>query len=500
MPVFDGEALIITLDATGGVGAVDVLVDLYTAWKDWLKEPRVGGLSNLRFPQAFDPSGGEELTPGIKAGSYSRIRNDLGWRIRPFEEHATILFTGNLVPADSSLPIAIPTLGPYTVLMPGLQPITQSVESLLLLQQETLYNGVVHVDLLDGGPGTNYPVGTASEPALTMADARTIALRYGIRELHGRGILLLDGSVDNFVLEGFGIPAAIDFNGFTANGSKLRQLAATGDMAGTQGAVFEQCNIGDLSDVSASFVDCMFSGTTAFVPPQPGAANFLGSCASFVAGTATPIFDLQDLAQDLQMRAWSGGAEIRNCSQPTNNISVDMLSGYLKLDASCTAGTIVVRGVGHLTDNSNGATVVTVGLVSPAYVADAVWDELEVDHTVPGSMGEKLGLIPSTAVTHTRVDQNWTNKSATELVGVVVLTQDTEPVTLPPTARLSVEIRDSAGTLVASKTNIAPNTLGWFGTTINLTIAAGNAFEAFATITDGPNTYKSNVGLAVPYI
>jgi len=137
MATFDGENLVIILDATGGVGTVDVLVDIYAEWKLWQNTPSSGGSSNKRYPQALSPDGGNPLTPGITQGSYTFLHNDLGWRIRPAEEDATIYFVGNLVPKDSALPIIIPTLGAFTVSTVGLQAITQSVSPLLKTQELT---------------------------------------------------------------------------------------------------------------------------------------------------------------------------------------------------------------------------------------------------------------------------------------------------------------------------------------------------------------------------
>ena len=121
---FDGEALIITLPApTDGVLEIDAEPDLYSEWKVWVKTS-----DNVKYPLAFGTSGGEALVGALTAGSYFQLRNDLGWRIRPYEEDHTVYVTGNLVPADSSLPMMTPTTGAYTVGVFGIQPITQTVE------------------------------------------------------------------------------------------------------------------------------------------------------------------------------------------------------------------------------------------------------------------------------------------------------------------------------------------------------------------------------------
>src|SRR3990170_3865545 len=123
MPTFDGNSLVITLDA--GVTIVDAEVNLYKQWKLW----QLAG--NLRYPQAFRTFGGDALTGAVDAGAYFMFQNQNGWRIKPPEESITILLTGNIAPEDSALPILIPTIGTYTVLIQGIQPITQNVDTII---------------------------------------------------------------------------------------------------------------------------------------------------------------------------------------------------------------------------------------------------------------------------------------------------------------------------------------------------------------------------------
>jgi hypothetical protein len=121
---FDGQAkLIVPIVGTTQIDAKD----LYSQWKEWVM---LG--DNSKWDIAFDVLGGDDLSPGVTAGSYFFLRNDLGWRIKPAEEDATVYIYGNLVPKDSNYPIFIPTTGSFSVLYLGLQPITQSVESLLV--------------------------------------------------------------------------------------------------------------------------------------------------------------------------------------------------------------------------------------------------------------------------------------------------------------------------------------------------------------------------------
>lgn len=126
MPTFDRTNLIMTLDA--GLDVFDWEY-YYDEWKQW----SLAHSTNRKCPPAFNTAGGEDVITGqLNAGSYYFFRNDLGWRMRPAEEDATMYPTGNLIPQSSSLPIFVPTVGDFTVAILGLQPITQSVSPLLL--------------------------------------------------------------------------------------------------------------------------------------------------------------------------------------------------------------------------------------------------------------------------------------------------------------------------------------------------------------------------------
>ena len=120
---FNGTTLIATLPAGGPSHTIDIQRDLYSAWKRWmLVTPQ-----NQGYPPLFGTEGGFDVNPaaGLKAGAYFFFNNLQGWHIRPAEEDSTIYFVGNLIPVSFDHGIITPTIGAYTVLIDGLQPITQ---------------------------------------------------------------------------------------------------------------------------------------------------------------------------------------------------------------------------------------------------------------------------------------------------------------------------------------------------------------------------------------
>lgn len=141
MPSFDGTNLIITLDS--GVATVDVETDLYSDWKEWFKTG-----TNARFATAFRTFGGDPLSASVEAGAYFMFQNQNGWRIRPPEEDITIQINGNIAPEDPNLPIAIPTIGAFTALLLGIQPITQNVDAIIEEQEIKVTNLQYQVESL----------------------------------------------------------------------------------------------------------------------------------------------------------------------------------------------------------------------------------------------------------------------------------------------------------------------------------------------------------------
>lgn len=125
-PTFDGANLLVTLAApTAGVLQLDAQVDLYSDWKEW----QVAAFANMGFPPLFTTFGGDALVGALSAGAYYTFNNTAGWRIKPDESDHDVNLVGNLVPLDSTLPIFVPTTGAFTVLVLGIQPITQVVAS-----------------------------------------------------------------------------------------------------------------------------------------------------------------------------------------------------------------------------------------------------------------------------------------------------------------------------------------------------------------------------------
>ena len=108
---FDGPNYLIIVD--NAVTELDVQVDLYSDWKDWIQ---VG--SNAKYYPAFRTVGGDPAGGGKRLGDFYFLQNQagVGWRIRPYEGDHTLKLTGNLYPEDAAVAMFDTTLGDYSVL------------------------------------------------------------------------------------------------------------------------------------------------------------------------------------------------------------------------------------------------------------------------------------------------------------------------------------------------------------------------------------------------
>lgn len=346
---FDGINLLIILDDTDLI--VDVEQDLYSAWKNWQLLS-----DNLKYPPAFRSVGGDPLTPGIDLGATFFLNNEDGWRIKPDESDQTYLVTGNLAPENSLLPLTTPTDGGFTVLINGLQPVTQNVDLLLEQQQNAAYEGAVHINTISGSPGTTFPIGTKSNPVSNLADATTILAERGFSAIGLTGVITLVSAFPFFKIFGESGVTNIDVNGQDVGGTLFERLGIFGDFSGTSQfnpTALYQCTVtAPITDFVGNMGECLIGANISL---QAGQTN-LARCVSNVPGSMFPVIDFQGNVSDLSNRGYVGGVSLTNVTSASSDISCDLDGARLTLDSTITAGNFVVGGVGTLTDNSTNVT------------------------------------------------------------------------------------------------------------------------------------------------
>lgn len=277
------------------------------------------------------------------------------------------------------------------------------------INEATQLSTYVYIDVVNGSAGTEFPIGTKRTPSNNLTDAVSIANNLGIEDL--------------FFLSNYTFSATTYINGFGLHGSGTNQtlltfisgslvpnchfhnLTATGVLSGFigmyDGMLINLTGLGILpSSQSIMIQRTLFDGVVS-VPSNYSGTVTLIDCYSNVPGAQTPTLDFGDCTGKLQVRNYTGGLQLRNMTQG-NLVSVDLVSGNLKLENTVTSGTIVARGVGKMVESAtgqyipsgiwNGGVIVSNDIMSKGTISTAVWDEPLANHVIAGSTGRVLSL------------------------------------------------------------------------------------------------------------
>jgi hypothetical protein len=233
------------------------------------------------------------------------------------------------------------------------------LQDLTSLQSASFDNASVAIDVVNGFSGTVFPTGTLQRPVNNISDAMAIAKRAGMNDLFIIGDLTLyeGDDVANMTISGISSLASsltIQSN-VNTNNTTIKDLKFIGYLDNT--SIVRECYI-FTTIFNYGFMDrCGFTEETVVL--RPNGAIQLIDCISSVAGYNTPTFDLsgEDGANqdhNLMVRGWIGGIRIKN-RKGSNPISIDMASGHVIIDSSCTGDPIYIRGNYSLTVE-DGAT------------------------------------------------------------------------------------------------------------------------------------------------
>ncbi|MGI9317644.1 MAG: hypothetical protein ACR2QW_09955, partial [bacterium] len=261
------------------------------------------------------------------------------WEVSEFN-----LAGGNFVAVDdmdADLNPMFPVFGRFISKASASSATTQESQDI----QYASFNGGVSVDLIGGTSGVEFPTGTERQPVDNFDDALTIAQERGFLTFYVLGDATIDSGNDytdyRFIGQGQNLstftlnPAALFTN------ATFQEATCTGTLDGD--SHIEDCIIQSLTFVSGVIENCILdSGTITLGGSQT--AHFI-NCASGVPGASTPIIDLGGSGQDLALRNYNGGIELRN-KTGADNVSIDMNSGHIILDSTVTSGVIICRGVG----------------------------------------------------------------------------------------------------------------------------------------------------------
>ncbi len=284
------------------------------------------------------------------------------------------------------------------------------------------FDGGVTIDVVNGVAGTSYPTGTHLQPVDNLADAYIIAVARGFDHFFVKGNLTIDaGDFSNdFTFRGENqIRTTITINaGASVIDCEFVNCTILGTLDG--GNIIDTCILSNLFYANGIIRNSLLNAGTITLGGNV-TAHFL-NCFSGVPGTSTPTIDMGGSGQGLSMRNYNGGIAMIN-KTGTDAVSIDLNSGQVALGSTVTNGNIVIRGIGKLTDNSVGATVLADDLLNRENIAASTWDEVVASHLTAGSTGKALNDAGSAGNPWgTSISGNTDPGTFGELVGKKLLT------------------------------------------------------------------------------
>jgi hypothetical protein len=314
---------------------------LYSMWKEWAAQSQ-----NLGYLPCFRTFGGDPTVSGQVAPAYFFLT--YGWRIIVNGFHAT--FSYNLYTDEGDDPV-ITQNGGTALLNNSDVGIAKST-----FDQALDYKGSVTVSQEYGVTGTIYPIGTTGSPALTLEEAIVIAKKFNVNQINiSDGIYTLNSDCDGFRFDANVQSTQITLDGtYDIANTLFNGCTIVGDAKGRNTA-FNKCAINNLQNFKGTATDSVISGGIKIAANS--SANLL-HCASGMVGNTDPVIDMnQGNDTRVAVRGWYGGITLSNCDSINDVATIEVDSGTVTINSSCTAGSISIRGIVSVIDNSNGAVI-----------------------------------------------------------------------------------------------------------------------------------------------
>ena len=217
------------------------------------------------------------------------------------------------------------------------------------------FQGEVCVDTSRGQSGTDVPIGTRSTPVNNLADAKAIADREGLHQIR-----FLDSiTVQNVDFSGgfrftSDSPATIQLNidpSANVRNCDFEFCFVQGTLDGNN--IYRQCLLGNVNFTSGFIFECSLNGNITL--EQGVILAIFNSFSNTLAGQPNPQIDFNGSGQ-LILRNYSGVVELHNHTDTNadGDVCIDMASGVVIVQPSCTAGFFPVRGIARVDDFSTG--------------------------------------------------------------------------------------------------------------------------------------------------
>lgn len=193
--------------------------------------------------------------------------------------------------------------------------------------------------------------GSQHSPFNNVNDAIDYCEGHGVTQLRIIGDTILPKNLKNLEVIGVGVPE-IDANGKDLKNSEFRRIKFKGDYL--QSVTVQESVLLNGAFLNGFFENCAIAGN---LTVKDGANVYAKNCASSLPNGSVPNITMGN-SSTLNLSEYYGKLSISGCSDVATSVIINLANGSVVLDSSNTSGTILVTGIGVVTDNSNGSTVV----------------------------------------------------------------------------------------------------------------------------------------------
>lgn len=377
---FDGSNKLININPD--VSSINVIADLYSAWKHWLLES-----DNTKYPQAFRTFGGDPTNREETqfAPQYFFLMNN--WKV--LVDGIDLVVQSNLYTDSGESPFTVINNGSVSNRNSDSQVVINDIEKVLD------YQNMVHIDINSTYSGNDWPIGTSYRPVNNLTDALVIAAKWNIRQFLLMSNLICDQPIPGFRIFSLTGNFTFNANGYSINQCLLEKVKVEGDLADSFVNI-TQCFISEngIQNVHGLIHESILHGDILIAKNQN--LTIMNSFSNDPNGEPIILNMHPNENTTAVVRAFSGDIKIIYCDTPTSTATIEFIAGNIIFNNTDTDGFLTVRGIATVDNTANGSNIDTIGLLSPNSLnvdATNVWEQLLSEHHELGTFGDLMQKI-----------------------------------------------------------------------------------------------------------
>ena len=249
------------------------------------------------------------------------------------------------------------------------------------------FQGYVWIDETSGQSGIDHPVGTVLIPSNNLPEALQICKRFNFKELLIRNMVqtLSSGlSISKFLIKARSPHhATLILDGGNVSGAHFKYLSITGEVTARINA--EECILYDIQNFEGTAKYCLLDDVISLGNSTP---IMLLDCYSENCNSI-PVIDFQGNDVNLVVRGFSGYLKLRN-KTGSKPVCIDLISGTVEVESSCTGKNITIRGASSIIDTNNHSINEDTTLENIISIGDSTLENLK---DVRGLLNENVKQV-----------------------------------------------------------------------------------------------------------